>query len=176
MSPFSLCGRCRGSGGDRLRLPKAFYNIEIFLVEVLAEEKLDKLVGIVSAIKRFDERLNDERTASAVGRQIVIGTEPMRAGGARGNRWLHNEPIAVELTASLFKIGVAAGFDSHCRDAWNSALGEFDKIGLVPVPAKQGRRIDHRPAIGLGSIEQFEPARIFRVIAPGDERRDEIEF
>src|SRR5687768_9020719 len=61
---------------DILSLPEGLYDIPVTLIEIFAEEKLNQLVLVVPAIKRFYQRLND-RHSPVVTAGVAPGFEEM---------------------------------------------------------------------------------------------------
>src|SRR5688572_22859255 len=61
--PFGsrLLGGCRGGRRYRyvLGLPKLADDVVIVPIEILAEEELNHLVGVLAVVKRLNERLDD---------------------------------------------------------------------------------------------------------------------
>src|SRR5207342_263022 len=103
--------------------------------------------------------LDDHRLAKAVGGNVVVWPEAMRARSACRHRRLDHQPVALEAPPRLLEVGIAASFDSQRRHGRNAAVGELGKIGLVAVPAEQRWRIEHSPMLRLGAVEHRKPAR-----------------
>src|SRR5687767_15387807 len=69
------CGRSRGRAHVYVLCPPVTSdNVVIFLIEILAEEKLDDLVNATAVVERLDERLND-RDCTVVGPRVAPGLE-----------------------------------------------------------------------------------------------------
>src|SRR5688572_2404946 len=74
-------GTCDGCGRSRRRahvyvlcLPVTTNDVVIFLIEILAEEKLHDLVNAAAVVERLDERL-DDRDRTVVGPGVAPGLE-----------------------------------------------------------------------------------------------------
>ena len=145
------------------------------LADGMAEPAAEEHQRIFARVEDpLEPRLDQHPPAADLLGQRIAGTQTKGAVGAGRHRGLHHQLGAAELVPGAGERGLAEACKGQGRDGGDALFAELGEIGLVAVPAQHFDGIGDAGLRLFEPVEQHQPFGIILVIAPGDQRQDEV--